>query len=74
MKQRKYTENWETFYEVTFLSSENENFRDERPTTHTAIVFKDGYWNFAIMIDGKMANSLGYADPKTAVKNAWIIK
>lgn len=74
MKQRKYTNNGATFYEVTFISSENENFRNERPTTHTAIVFKSGYWHIVIMIDGQMANSLAYADPKTAARNSWIVK
>ena len=73
MKQRKYTQDFETFYEVTFLSNEHEDFREEKPTTHTAIVYFDGWWFHPILIDGKPANGLAYRDAKTAVKNAWII-
>lgn len=74
MTQRKYYTDYETFYEVTFLSNEHPDFREDRPETHTAVVYCEGYWCFCIMIDGKPANSLRYASPKTAVKNSWIIK
>lgn len=74
MKTRKYISNWETFYEVTFISGENDYIFDSKPTTHTAQVFFDGYWFHCILIDGKQANSLAYRSAKSAVKNAWILK
>lgn len=74
MTTRKYTSNGKTFYEVSFISGENDNIIDSKPTTHTAIVFFSGIWYYCIKIDGQMANSLGYRSPKSAVKNAWIIK
>ena len=73
MKTKKYYRNGQMLYEVTFVTGENENFLDERPTTHTAQVIFDGYYYWCFMIDGKLANSLSYRSPKTAVKNAWII-
>jgi len=76
MKQRKYIskQTGYTMYEVHFLSSENENFRDERPTTHVATIFCSGTWYYCIQIDGKPANSLAYASPKAAAANAWLVK
>ena len=74
MKQGIYKSNGETFYEVTFISGENDYIIDEKPTTHTAIVYCTGCWFICISIDGQEANSLGYRNPKTAGKNAWIIK
>ena len=74
MKTRKYMSNGETFYEVTFLTGENDFTFDSKPTTHTACVYFDGYWYHCILIDGKQANSLAYRSAKSAVKNAWILK
>lgn len=73
MKARKYYRDGKVMYEVTFLSSENKNFCDEKSTTHTAQIMFDGYWYWCISIDGKLANSIWYRSPKTAAKNAWII-
>ena len=74
MKTHKYTSNGHTFVEVTFLSSEHKDFRDEMPTTHTATVFFDGNWFILIRIDENEANSLCYRSATAAVKNGWIIK
>ena len=74
MKTRKYISNRETFYEVNFITGENDYIFDSKPTTHTAQVFFDGYWYHCILIDGKMANSLSYRSVRSAVKNAWILK
>ena len=73
MKQKKYTRNGQDLFEVTFISSENEYFQDEKPTTHTAQIIFDGYWYWCFRIDDKLANSLWYRSPKAAAKNAWII-
>lgn len=73
MKTRKYISNGETFYEVTFLSGENANILDSKPTTHSACVYFSGYWFHCILIDGQPANSLAYRSVKSAVKNAWIM-
>ena len=73
MKQKKYNRNGQDLFEVTFISSENEYFQDEKPTTHTAQIIFDGYWYWCFSIDGKRANSLSYRSPKAAAKNAWII-
>ena len=74
MKTKKFTSNWETFYDVSFISGENYYILDSKPTTHTAVVYFDGYWYHCIKIDGQMANSLSYRSVKSAVKNAWLIK
>lgn len=74
MKTRKYISKGTTLYEVTFITGENDNIVDEKPTTHTATVFCHGPWYLCIMIDGKEANSLSYRSAKSAVKNAWLIK
>lgn len=74
MKQRKYISNGHTFIEVTFITGENDNIIDEKPTTHTATVIDTGHWFFCFCIDGKLANSLSYRSAKTAVKNAWFVK
>ena len=74
MKTKKYTSNGKTFYEVTFVSGENDNIFDEKPTTHTATVYFNGVWYFCICIDGKLANGLTYRTIKATVKNAWIVK
>lgn len=74
MKTRKYMSNGKTFFEVTFVTGENDNIFDSKPTTHTATVFFGGYWYHCIMIDGKPANGLAYRSVKSAVKNAWIIR
>ena len=73
MNQKKYTSKGKTFYEVTFLGNETDHFPDEKPTTHTATIFYNGFRCFCIRIDGKLANSLGYSTPKAALKNSWII-
>ena len=73
MKQRKYYSNFETFFEVTFGSHEHEDFRDEKPTTHTAVVYFDGYWFYCILIDGQEANSLCYRSAKAAVRNSHLL-
>lgn len=74
MKQKKYNRNGKELFEVTFISGENDNFIDEKPTTHTATVIFSGYWFHCISIDGKQANSLSYRSPKTAAKNAYLVK
>ena len=74
MKTKKYIKDWEIFYDVTFVTGENDNIFDSKPTTHTATVYFDGVWFHCIMIDGKPANSLAYRSVKSAVKNAWIIR
>lgn len=74
MNAKKYFRDNLTLYEVTFISGENDNFIDEKPTTHTATVIFSGYWFHCISIDGKQANSLSYRSPKTAAKNAYLVK
>ena len=74
MNAKKYFRDNQVLYEVSFITGENENLLDEKVTTHVAQVVFTGYWYHCISIDGKRANSLPYRSPKTATKNAYLIK